>query len=287
MLENLINVAYIIGRSFGILLLSALGLAIIFGMMDIINLAHGEFLMVGAYTTVLSFHAGTPLGIAMILGGVTTAIFGLIVEVAIIRHLYGRLIDSMVATWGISLILSQMALIIFGPSLPNIRTPLGSVKYGGFTGSLYDIFLPFISLVFVIAIYMILYNTRIGMQARATMQNEEMARSLGVNTSRIYAITFVFGSFVAGLTGGLFAPIVSIVPTLGAGFIVESFVTVIVGGSNILVGIPLSAFSLSFVRGGAASLGDTLTGRIALLVTAIVLIRILPEGIASIWEEDA
>lgn len=269
--------------TFGILVLAAVGLAIIFGMMGIINLAHGEFIMIGAYSTALTFHAGVPLFAAILVGGLVTGIVGIILERIIIQHLYNRLIDSMVATWAISLIFTQGMLIIAGPTFADVPTPFGPVSYGGFSMSLYRLVLAVVAIALLFVLYAVYKYTRYGRHARATMQDEKTARSLGIDTDRIYMVTFFIGSVAAGIAGGLFAPIVSIVPSLGQAYIIEAFVTVIVAGPSVIVGTILSGFSLSLVNAPVSQLAGSFAGRVALLLTAIVIIRVLPEGISGYW----
>ncbi len=271
----------IIASGFGTLVLVALGLAIIFGMMGIINLAHGEFIMIGAYATALSYHQGVPLILAILVGGLATGVFGVIVEGLVVRHLYNRTIDSMVATWGLSLIMSQSVLLIFGPTLDGIGTPFGSVSYGAYSASIYQWVLAAAAIVLLVTVYLIFNYTEYGLHAKATIEDAETARSLGIDTSRIYMITFFIGSVLAGVAGGLFAPTIALVPSLGGSYIIEAFVTVIVGGPSILVGVPASGLSLSVINGGASQVGGTLAGRVALLVVAILIIRVLPEGLSE------
>lgn len=268
--------------SFAFLILAAVGLAVIFGMLGVINLAHGEFITIGAYGTALSYHVGVPLVVAMGIGVLATIGFGLIVERTIIRKLYGRLLDSMVATWGISLILLQGLLIIFGPSLDSIGTPLGAIEYGAFSYSTYRILLSGISLAILVGLYLLFVYTDYGLRARATIANEEMARSLGVNTERMYQLTFALGSGLAGLTGALYAPTLTIVPGMGSSFLVEAFVLVIVGGTSIIVGTTLAGGFLGGIYALFTNLYGTFIGRIALLLTTIVLIRVLPQGMTSL-----
>jgi len=276
----------IVFANLGVLILAALGLAIIFGMMGIINLAHGEFIMVGAYATAISYHElSAPLPAAILIGGVASGVLGLALERLIIRHLYERLIDSMVATWGISLILIQAALLVFGARYPGMPTPFGPLQIAGVSTSMYSVVMTMTALALLGVVYLVFQYTDYGLKARATMQNDDMARSLGVDTDHIYMGTFFFGSFITGIAGGLFAPTVSIVPTLGTGFIIEAFVTVIVGGTNVIVGTFVSALSLSAIRSLGAQLFGTLVGRVVLLVTAIVIIRLLPQGITTYLEE--
>lgn len=284
LLPRILNLLLQFVDSFGFLVLSAIGLAVIFGMMGVINLAHGEFITVGAYSTAMSYHAGVPLPIAIIFGIVITTIFGLIVEYMVIRRLYGRLLDSMVATWGLSLILIQGLRIIFGSSIPNIGTPLGSIQYGEFSYSIYRLLLTGVSLLLLAGLYWIFMNTEFGIRARATIQNEEMARSLGTNTNQMYLITFGIGSALAGLTGALYAPTMTLVPGMGSTFLVEAFVTVIVGGASVLLGTTLAGGLLGFINAVFSNLFGTFAGRMALLITTIFIIRILPTGITGFLE---
>lgn len=284
LLPRILNLLLQFVDSFGFLVLSAIGLAVIFGMMGVINLAHGEFITVGAYSTAMSYHAGVPLPIAIIFGIVITTIFGLIVEYMVIRRLYGRLLDSMVATWGLSLILIQGLRIIFGSSIPNIGTPLGSIQYGEFSYSIYRLLLTGVSLLLLAGLYWVFMNTEFGIRARATIQNEEMARSLGTNTNQMYLITFGIGSALAGLTGALYAPTMTLVPGMGSTFLVEAFVTVIVGGASVLLGTTLAGGLLGFINAVFSNLFGTFAGRMALLITTIFIIRILPTGITGYLE---
>jgi branched-chain amino acid transport system permease protein len=280
-LTTALDLLTIIASGFGTLVLVALGLAIIFGMMGIINLAHGEFIMIGAYATALSYHQGVPLILAVLVGGLTTGVFGVVVERLVIQHLYDRTIDSMVATWGLSLVMTQSVLLVFGPTLQGIGTPFGAVTYGTYSASIYQWVLAAAAVVLLGVVYGVFNYTEYGLLAKATIEDEETARSLGTDTARIYMITFFIGSVLAGIAGGLFAPTISLVPSLGGSYIIEAFVTVIVGGASILIGVPASGLSLSVINGSASQVGGALAGRVALLVVAILIIRLLPEGIST------
>lgn len=271
--------------SFGFLVLSAIGLAVIFGMMGVINLAHGEFITVGAYGTALSYHAGLPLPGAMVVGVVATTVFGLVIEYTIIRRLYGRLLDSMVATWGISLIMVQGLRILFGSSLPSIGTPLGSVQYGSFSYSTYRLLLAGASLVLLGVLYWMFTSTEFGTRAQATIQDEETSRALGVDTNRMYMLTFGIGSALAGLTGALYAPTMTVVPGMGSTFLVEAFVMVVVGGSSVLVGTTAAGALLGVINAVFSNLFGTFAGQMALLITTILVIRVLPQGITGLIDQ--
>ena len=251
-------------------------------MMGVINLAHGEFILIGIYGTAITYANGVPLWIAIPVGALAAGLFGLVVERTIIKRLYDRPIDSMVATWGISIILIEAALLIFGTSYPGMQRPFGAIQYGSFSASMYTIVLSIAAIGVLVLTYYVFNYTEWGLYARATLQNADAAESLGVDTSRMYTASFFFGSFLAGLAGGLYAPVVSIGPNAGGGFIIEAFVTVIVGGTNVLLGTLLSGGFLSIINGITSQTSGTLIGRVSLLVMAIVVVRLYPKGISSI-----
>ena len=284
-LNTLLSIGIVIVSQFGVILLAAIGLAVIFGMMGIINLAHGEFILIGAYGTLLSTQVGIPLIISMLIGSLLAGVAGLIVEKAVVQHLYDRLVDSMVATWGISLILTQGALIVFGSSPGSVSTPFGSVSYGTVSVRLYSLVIAVSALLLVAITYIIFKHTEFGLHARATMQDAETAENMGINTSRIYTTTFVFGSLLAGIAGSLLVPISSVSPNLGSAYIVEAFVTVVVGGASVLVGSLSSAALLSIISGTGVSVGSELAGSVLLLLSAVIIIRLFPGGLTEYIEK--
>jgi urea ABC transporter permease protein UrtB len=272
---------YTVGDAFAFLVLAAAGLAIIFGMMGVINLAHGEFIMCGAYVTVTVARLGVPLPLAIACGSLAAGLIGMLLERLVVRHLYGRPLDTIVATWGISLIATQGVLIVLGSSMPGVPIPFGSFSYGAYSYSTYRIVLMVVAICLLIGLYLLFTRTRFGVLARATIQVPGMAEALGVDTRRIYSLTFGFGAALAGLTGGLYAPTMTIVPTMGATFIMEAFVTVVVGGADVFFGTAPAAFILGFLKATATSWGGQLAGQIALLVTVIIVIRALPRGVSG------
>jgi branched-chain amino acid transport system permease protein len=300
---NGINLAFQFIGSFAFIVLAAAGLAIIFGIMGVINLAHGEFILVGAYSATLSHtKLGLPLVIAMPVGALTAAAFGLVVERTIIsawlpnlisqrvlgrdvvEPLYNRLADSMVVTFGLSLAVTQLARIQFGNSIDQIGTPFGSISYGEFSYAEYRLVLAGAAVAILVASYYLFTRTEYGMRARATIQDEDTARALGVNTERTYMTTFAIGSGLAGLTGALFAPVISMQPTLGNSFLVEAFVAVVVGGPSVVLGTALSGGVLGVINATFTNLFGTFFGRIALLVAAMIAIRVLPDGLTGFVE---
>mgnify|MGYP003505964840 FL=1 len=199
--------------NFAFLVLSAVGLAIIFGMMGIINLAHGEFIMLGAYTASIAVMSGVPFILAIVLSVLVVGLIGFIIDKLIISRLYGRTIDSVVVTFGISMVLGQLMLIVFGPSMQSPATPLGAVTIFGSSYSVYRICLFFVAVFILIFIYWLFMHTRFGLLSRATIQKNDIAKSLGVNTEKYYSLTFVLGSALAGLTGALYAATMTVSPT--------------------------------------------------------------------------
>jgi branched-chain amino acid transport system permease protein len=275
------QVLYQFGDAFAFLVISAAGLAVIFGMMGVINLAHGEFIMGGAYVAVFAARAGAPLPLAILGGALAMGAVGIALERLVIRRLYHRPLDSIVATWGVSLIATQGVLILLGSTMQGIGTPLGSVAVGGGSFAAYRLVLMAAAVGLLLGLYLLFYRTRYGVLARATIQAPHMARALGVETGRIYSLTFGLGAALAGLAGGLYAPTMTMVPTMGATFIVESFVTVVVGGADIFVGAAPAAAILAVIRSGMTAWQGQLFGQIGLLVAVIAVIRLLPGGLSA------
>lgn len=281
LVQSIFAMLYQFGDTFAFLVISCAGLAVIFGMMGVINLAHGEFIMCGAYVTASSVRIGMPLPLAILTGAIVAGVVGMIIERLVIRHLYHRPLDSIIATWGISLIATQGVLIVLGSTMQGVGTPLGSITVGEQSFSLYRIVLMVTALALLGGLYVLFYHSRFGVIARATIQKPKMANALGVNTSRMYSLTFGLGAALAGLAGGLYAPTMTMVPTMGATFIVESFVTVVVGGADIFVGAAPAATILALIKTALTAWYGQLFGQIGLLVTVILVIRILPGGLSG------
>ena len=271
---------FVTGAAF--LFLAAVGLVIILGMMNIINLAHGELMMIGAYTATITYHAGVPFWLSVILSFFVAAAFGAVLELLIVRRFYGRELGALVVTWGVSLVLGQGTLLFFGPFLPSIKIPGGSFSYGIFSFSAYWLILVLISLLLILGLWWLYNRTPYGLQAKATMQNAEMAKSLGVRTPRIYTLTFSLGAGLAGLSGALIAPTVTIAPFMGQQFVAPAFITVVVGGAaNVIVGAVASSAFLAAVKTPIGMAFGAFSGTVALLLAALIIIRIMPNGISA------
>ncbi|ESS05573.1 MAG: amino acid/amide ABC transporter membrane protein 1, HAAT family [uncultured archaeon A07HB70] len=281
---NVVNLLFQFLDSFAFIVLAAIGLAIIFGMMGVINLAHGEFIMVGAYGTTLAYNAGAPLLLSIPVGVLATTVMGLVLERSVVRRLYDRPLDSMVATFALGLALTQLTRIVFGNSLSSIGIPLGSVQYGQFSYSMYRVLLSSVALAVLAAAYVVFTRTEFGIRARATIQDADTASAMGVETDRMYTVTFGIGSALAGLTGALYAPTMSIVPGMGSSFLVEAFVAVVTGGASVLLGTTLAGGGLGLVNALFSNVYGTFIGQIALLFVAVLILRFLPNGLSGAVE---
>jgi branched-subunit amino acid ABC-type transport system permease component len=281
-LATALSILYQFGTNGAFLLLSALGLIVILGMMNIINLAHGELMMLGAYSATTAVQHGLPFPVAVLVAFVIVGLFGAVLERIVVRRFYGRELGALVVTWGISLILSQGSLLLFGPFMPSIQIPGGFLRAGHYSFSVYWLSLIATCVVVVVALWWLYNRTSFGLQARATMQNAAMARALGVDTARIYTLTFSLGAGLAGFSGALLAPTTSIMPFMGQQFVAPAFITVVVGGAaNVIAGAVGSSILLSLVRTPVGFLFGSFLGLVALLLAALIIIRLMPDGISA------
>ena len=285
------------GLSLGsILLLVSLGLAFAFGLMGVINMAHGEFIMIGAYVAYLfqqtfaGLLGGVELGVWFLLAlpaaFVVAALLGALMEVTLIRHLYGRPLDTLLATWGVGLILQQAARSIFGA--PNVNVSSPTWLSGGFdigAGLLLPykrVFIIALVIVVVIAVYLYLYRTVSGRRLRAVMQNREMASCLGVRSRWVDASTFALGTGLAGVAGVALTQLGSIGPAVGTFYIVDAFMVVVLGGVGSLPGTILAAVLIG-VLNTVLELGTSATvGKMLVLLLIIAFLQWKPSGLAAL-----
>jgi urea transport system permease protein len=274
----LIQVLYAIAS----LIVVSSGLAVIFGMMKVINLAHGEFMMLGAYATIESIDLGINLWVAIfVVAPLAVGVIGIVLERIFIRHLYGRMVDTMLATWGLSLLLVGVVTSIAGNTTAGVSAPLGSFAIGAYSVSSYTLVIIAVAVVLAFVLRWVLLHTSLGLIARGTTQNPAMADALGINPGAVYSITFAVGAALSGLAGGLLAPLTGVVPTMGGAFIAKAFITVIAGGPALLVGL-VSASTLFGAINQVATFATTpVLGEVALLVAAIIMLRLLPHGITG------
>ena len=279
---------------FSVFVLMALGLAIIFGQMGVINMAHGEFLTIGAYTTVMlsklaeKFPAflGSYFFVAVILAFVIAFFIGYLVEFFIIRHLYKRPLDTLLATWGLSLIMQQIFRSAFGAREVSATLPdwlLGSwTPREGLDIPINGMVVLGLTVVLSVLVFLFLYRSRWGLKVRATTQNRVMAGAVGIDTARVDRITFALGCGIAGVAGAAFTTIASTGPTSGSLYIVDTFLVVVFGGAGSLIGTFASAFSIAQAQ---SILGFFLSGSMAKVITLVAVVGILmvrPEGLFSI-----
>lgn len=274
-------VLYQVVFSISLFILISLGLAVIFGMMRVINLAQGEFIMLGAYVCLWLTGLQINFWLAALLSGVLVGVFGIIVERVLIRFLYGRIMDTLLATWGLSLLMIGLVTTIFGPQEAGVEVHMGKLDLGDFSISVYNLVLIAASAGLLVFTYLLWRYTKFGLIVRGTMQNPGMSAALGINTDKYYMLTFGFGSAVTGLAGALIAPLVGTQPTMGSFYVAKAFITVISGGSVPLMGT-LYASSIFGLADGIISFTTTqVVGEISVLLVAIVLLRFLPSGITG------
>src|ERR1700749_467281 len=258
------------------------GLEIIFGMMRVINLAHGEFLMLGGYAAIVATSHGISIWLSMLgVAPIVAGIIGVVVELRIICFLYGRMIETMLETWGLSLLLVGLTTAIFGNTTVGISAPLGSFEIGAYRISTYTLFVIAVAFVVLAAIFVTMRWTRLGLIARGTMQNATMAASRGVNPPRVYAVTFGIGAALSGLAGAVLAPVSGVFPPIGVAYVAKSFITVIGGGAAIVAGTASASALFGAINQLATYATTPVFGEVALLAAAIVLIRVLPQGVTG------
>ncbi len=264
------------------LALISVGLAVIFGMLRVINFAHGEFLMVGGYAFVLSAGAGVNLWLAMlVIAPAVVGMLGYLVERLVIRQLRGDVIATILATWGLSLFLVGLAATVLGYHQQGVAPPFGTIQIGSYTIGIYTFFVIGVTILVILALFAWLRWSRAGLLVRGTMQDGELAAGLGADTVRIRSATFVLGSALSGLAGAVLAPLAGVLPEIGATYVVKAFITVISGGATALTGTTLAAALFGLTSQAAAFVSRPVVGEVALLVVAIALLRVLPTGITG------
>jgi branched-chain amino acid transport system permease protein/urea transport system permease protein len=262
------------------LLLVALGLIIIFGLMNVINMAHGEFFLLGAYTVVLVQGLGGGFWLALLAAPLVLALIGLVLEELVIRHVYQRFIDTILATWGLSLALKQAVIVLFGPAAQQVQNPLPSqVGILGAVYPAYRLFIMAVAIVVAAGTFFLFYRTRMGLAARGVIANRAMAASLGIDTRRMDRATFACGAALAGLAGAVMAPLMSVDPQMGVGFLIPAFLSILVGGAGSLPGALLGTSVIGGASTVVASFWSQVVAQIAVFSLAILIIRVFPQGL--------
>lgn len=277
------------GLSLGsVLVLAAIGLAITFGVMGVINMAHGELIMLGAYTTyviqqLMPQHIGLSLLIAVPAAFIVSGLVGILIEKLVIRHLYGRPLETLLATFGISLILQQTVRTIFSPLNRAVETPQwmsGSLEINPALALTYNrLYIILFCLMVFAALFLIIKKTSLGLSVRAVSQNRAMARAMGIRASRVDALTFGLGSGIAGIAGVALSQITNVGPNLGQDYIIDSFMVVVFGGVGNLWGTLISGFTLGVANKFMEPWAGAVLAKILVLVFIILFIQKRPRGL--------
>ncbi|MFI6734573.1 urea ABC transporter permease subunit UrtB [Nonomuraea sp. NPDC050451] len=263
-----------IGLSIGaVLLLIALGLTFTFGQMGVINMAHGEFIMAGAYTAFLLQDLVLALPAAFLVAG----LMGLILERAAVRHFYGRPLDTLLLTWGVSLVLQQLARDLFGA--PNVQVPAPSWLAGGVGILPYNrLFIMGLAIAGVVAVWLYLNRTGLGRRTQAVVQNRQLAATSGIDTGRVDMLTFFIGSGLAGVAGVALTLIGPVGPALGTYYIVDAFLVVVAGGLGQLRGAVLAAIGLGLLNSYAEFWSDASLAKVIVFAVIIAFLQVRPQG---------
>lgn len=275
--------ALVLGTSIGsIFLVAALGLAIIYGTAGVINMAHGELIMLGAYTTyTLQTFVGIPYFLCIPLSFCIVALVGVAIERLLIRHLYNRPLDTLLATWGVSLVLMQGVRLIFGSDPKYVQLPeflSTNLDLGIVNISVFRIFVLLVAAILVFATWYTFYRTRFGIMVRAVTQNKEMAASFGINAGQTYMLTFAIGAGLAGVAGSMFGGLNIVLPTMGMSYVVEAFLMVVSGGGSLLGTILASGFTGQLQSMFAFIFNDTFA-RFLIFLMVVIFLRFRPQGL--------
>ena len=266
----------------GILILVALGLWFIFGVLGVINLAHGELFMLGAYSVVVVYGLTGSVWLGMILAPLVIGALGIVIEVSVIKRLYERPFDTLLATWALSIIARECVTLITGGAFQGVPAPIsGTLDLAGAGYPLYRLVLLGFGVASLVAAGALLYRTRFGVRARAVIANREIAGALGINVQLTDSVIFGLGAALAGLAGALMSPLVTIAPSMGLPFVALSFLVVILGGLRSVWGLALGAVIMG---GGQALIGfftSPVIAQIVVFAIAILVLRFRPRGLLA------
>jgi branched-chain amino acid transport system permease protein/urea transport system permease protein len=265
-----------------ILVLVALGLAIIFGLMNVINMAHGELLMLGAYVLLTVQQLGGSFWLGLIAAPLVVGLVGLVIEELVIRWVYRRFLDTILATWGLSLVIKQAITLSYGPASHSVDVPLdGNVDVLGVPYPAYRLFIMAVAILAVAVTLWLFLRTRFGLAARGVIANRDMAACLGINTRKLDRYTFAYGAALAGLAGAAMAPLISLDPQMGLGFLVPAFLAVLIGGLGSLLGPVAGSLAVGATDNITATLYSPVWAQLVVFVMAIVVIRLFPRGLVA------
>ena len=263
-----------------VLALVAIGLAIIFGLMRVINLAHGEMFILGAYSVVALHQWTGSVWWGVVLAPFVVGGIGWVIERTLIRRLYQRPMETLVATWGLSILIREGLKVFFGGGSRNLPIPIRArLHFGGFSYPGYRIFLIFVAIVVMAAVLWLFTATDFALKVRAVIQRRDMAMAMGIDAARIDQAVFALGAALAGLAGAVMTPLITLNPEVGLFFLARSFLVVIVGGVGSLLGTVLGAVIIGLGNAYLSFLTRPVFAEVALFVFAILLIRVRPSGL--------
>ncbi|GHH74783.1 urea ABC transporter permease subunit UrtB [Promicromonospora soli] len=278
------------GLSLGsVLLLAALGLSLTFGQMGVINMAHGEFMMAGAYTAFVIQgvvgDAGVSLLLALPLGFVVGGLLGLLLEATLIHRMYRRPLDTLLVTWGVALVLQQVARDVFGAPNVDVRAPAwlsGAVEIGGLALPRTRLFILALAIVCVVALALALRATPLGRRIRAVVQNRDLAEASGISSRATDRVTFFIGSGLAGIAGVTLTLLGSVGPTLGTNYIVDAFLVVVAGGIGQIKGTVIAAMALGLMQAFFEYSTTASVAKVLVFVAIVAFLQLRPQGLVSV-----
>ena len=271
-----------------ILVIAALGLAIIFGVAGVINMAHGEMIMVGAYTAALVGKLGGNTFISIPVAFVVVGLLGLVIERGIIQWIYDRPLETLLATWGVGIILQTVIKLVFGPELYYVGAP--KILEGGFRviGRLpfpyYRLFLIVVALLLLLLVFYVIFKTDLGLKVRAVRRNRVISGCLGIDTARIDMLIFAFGSGLAGIAGAVLAPIKSVSTTMGFPYAVDSYMVLVLGGVGSLWGVLTGGALIGEAETILSFIFNNVIGKLLVFLFIVIIIRVVPRGIFGFYE---
>jgi urea transport system permease protein len=273
----------------GILVIAASGLAIIFGIAGVINMAHGQFIMVGAYTAALVDSLGGSLFMSIPLAFVVVALLGLVVERGVIQWIYDRPLETLLATWGVGIIIEVVIKVIFGTLGQKVGWPGlldGNIRIFARPPHFpyYRAFHIALAILILVVTFYILYRTSFGLKVRAVRRNRAMSGCLGIDTARVDMLIFMYGSGLAGVAGAVIAPIKAATIDMGFGYAVSSYMVIVLGGVGNFLGIPTGGFLIGEGTTLLAYLYNTVIGQLLVFVAIVIAIRVFPRGIFGYQE---
>jgi urea transport system permease protein len=271
-----------------ILTIAALGLAIIFGVAGVINMAHGELIMVGAYTAAVVGKVGGNTFLAIPIAFVVVGLLGLIIERGVIQWIYDRPLETLLATWGVGIILQTVIKLIFGPELYYVGAPQmlrGGVRLvGRLPFPYYRLFLIGLAIALMTLVFFVIYGTELGLKVRAVRRNRAISGCLGIDTARVDMLIFCFGSGLAGIAGAVLAPIKSVSTTMGFPYAVDSYMVLILGGVGNLWGVVAGSTLIGEAETILSFIFNNVIGRLLVFLFIVIVIRVVPRGIFGYYE---